>query len=107
LQGRVFELQDLPAAQAAQVIVVGVAVNMLVMPVALAEVHLPDQAAIDEQGQGPVNGGLGDLDPLLPELQIKAVHVEMPVNFEDLPENPFPLRRAAQLPAADIILKYL
>jgi hypothetical protein len=85
----------------------GVAVDMLVMPVALAEVHFPDQAAVNEQGQSPVNGGLGNLDPLLPELQIEAVHVEMPVDFEDLLENPLPLGSAPQFPAANIILKYL
>jgi hypothetical protein len=89
------------------VVVVGVAVDVLVMPVALAEVHLPDQAAVNEQGQSPVNGGLGNLDAFLPELEIEAVHVEMPVDLENLLENPLPLGCAPQFPTANIILKYL
>jgi len=42
------ELQDLAATQAPEVAVVGVAVDVLIVPVAVAEVHFPHQAAIDE-----------------------------------------------------------
>jgi len=107
MEEQVFKLLDLPAAQAPQVIVVGVAVNVLVMPVAFAKVHLPDQAAVNEQGESPVDGGLRDLDPFLLEPEIEAVHVEVAVNLEDLLENPLSLRSAAQFAVADIILKYL
>jgi hypothetical protein len=107
MEEQVLELQDFPAAQTPQMVVVRVAVDVLVMPVAVAEIHLPNQPAVNEQGQSPVDGGLGDLDPFLFELQIKAVHVEVAVNLKDLLENALPLWSAAQFPVADIILKYL
>jgi hypothetical protein len=50
LQPRLFELLNLSATQAAKMAVVGMAVNMLVMPVAVAEIHFPDETAFDEQG---------------------------------------------------------
>ena len=84
-----------------------VAVNMLVMPVAVAEIHFPDQAAVDKQRQGPVDGGLGDLGALALEQQIKLIHVKVAMHREDFPENLLALRRAPQAPLADIILKNL
>ena len=107
LQSRLLEFLDFPATQAAEMIMVGVAVNMLVMPVAVAEIHFPDQAAIDEERQSPVDGGLGDLGALALELQIEPVYIKVAVNLEDFPENFLALRRAPQSPLAKIILEDL
>jgi hypothetical protein len=87
--------------------VVGVAVNVLIMPVAVAEIHLPDQAAVNEQRQGAVNGGLGYLGSLVPELQVEFVHIEMPVDCKNLSEYLFPFRGAPETALAEIIPEYL
>jgi hypothetical protein len=107
IQGRFLELLDLAAAQAEEMVVVGVAVDMLVVPVAVAEIDFPDEAAIDQQRQGPIDGGLGDLGALAFELQIKLIYVKVAVDREDLPENLLALRGAPQPPSSNIILKYL
>jgi hypothetical protein len=84
-----------------------VAINMLVVPVAFKKIHLPDEAAIHEEGQGPVNRGLGDLGAFALEQQIKLIHIKMAVPGEDLPQNLLALRGAPQPPLLDIFLKYL
>ena len=83
------------------------AVNMLVVPVPLGEIHLPDEAAIQKEGQGAVNGGLGDLGALALEQQIKLIHIKMAVPGENFPQNLLALRGAPQPPLPDIFLKYL
>lgn len=107
LQGRFLKLLDLAATQAAQMIMQGLAVNVLVMPVAVAKIDFPDEAAIHEQGQRPVDGGLGDLGALALKQQIEFVHVKVAVPGKDLAENLFALGSAPQPPPADIILKDL
>jgi hypothetical protein len=85
----------------------GVAVNVFIVPVSVAEVHLPDQAAVDEQRQDAINGGLGDLGALVPEAQVEFVHVKVPMNLKNLAQYFFPLRGAAQAPLANIFPEYL
>ena len=60
-QARLHELQYLAAPQTPEVTVLGVPVNVLIVPMAVAEIHLPDQTAVNEQRQGAVDGGLGHL----------------------------------------------
>jgi hypothetical protein len=107
IQARFLELQNLPAAQAPEVAVLGVAVDGLVVPVAIGKVHLPDQAAIDEQGDGPVDGGPGDLDPPMAESEVEFVHIEVGPNLENFLEDPLSLRCAPQSPLADVFLENL
>ena len=84
-----------------------VAVNMLVVPMAIGEIHLPDKTAIHEEGQGPVNGGLGDLGAIALEQQIQLIHIKMAVPGKNFPQNLLALRGAPQPPLPDILLKYL
>jgi hypothetical protein len=105
LQKGLLKLHHLAAAQAPEMGMLRMAVDMLVMPVAVGEIHFPDEAAFPKQGQDPVNGGPGDLDPFLPELQVELVHIEVAVNLKDLLEHPLPLRGAPESPPADKFLK--
>jgi hypothetical protein len=76
---------------------------MFIVPMAVTKIYFPDQAAVDKQGQGPVNGGLGNLDPLLAQPEIKFIHIKMLMIFKDLPENHLPLRGSPETPLSDIL----
>jgi hypothetical protein len=107
LQPRLLELQDLAAPHAPQVAVVGVPVNVLIVPVAVVEIHLPDQTAVNEQRQGAVNGGLGYLRAFVPEPPVEFLHIEMSVNLKNLSEYLFPFRGAPQMASAEIFPEHL
>jgi hypothetical protein len=63
------ELYYLVTAGAYEVVVVLVAMDMLVMGVFLSEDYLSKMSALYEQGEGTVDGGLGDALMVLPEAQ--------------------------------------
>jgi hypothetical protein len=86
-------------------IVITVAINVLIVPMAVTVIHFPDQAAVQEQAQGPVDGGFGYFDTFAPETQVELIHVKMLVDCKDFLEDDLPLRRAPETPSADIILK--
>jgi hypothetical protein len=87
--------------------VVTMAVNVFIMPMPVAEIHFPDEAAVDEQGNSPVDGGLGNLGALLLQLQVEAVHVKVLMNLKNFLEDQLPLRRPPQPPLANIIMENL
>jgi hypothetical protein len=107
LQAGLLKLLDFAAAQAAEMIMMVVAVNMFVVPVSFKKIHLTDEAAIHKEGQRPVNGGLGDLGAFALEQQIKLIHVKMAVPGKNFPQNLLALGGAPQAPLPDIFLKYL
>ncbi len=54
------EFHEIPAGYTPKVVVSAVSVDVFVMPMAVRVVNLPNQAAIDEQPQGSIDGGLRD-----------------------------------------------
>ena len=57
------KLNDPAAADTTEVAVMFMAIDVLVVQMAVLEIDLFDQSAVDKKGDGPVKGGLGD--PLL------------------------------------------
>ena len=60
------KFDDFATGDAAEVAVVFLAENPLIVKVAVLEVDPLDQAAVDEQGDGPVYGGIGNPLILVP-----------------------------------------
>ena len=54
------KLNDPAAAQTSEVAMMRVAIDLLIVKVAVLEIDLLDQSAVDEKGDGPIEGGLGD-----------------------------------------------
>src|SRR5438067_5129823 len=87
LERGVVELDDRSAGGADEVVVVGVAFDVLVVVVVLAEVDAADHAGLHEELEGAVAGGAGDLDRLLLHLEEQLVGLEVVVGGEDLADE--------------------
>lgn len=92
LQSRREHLHHRAALQTDQMIVVSVTKGMLIVGVLVVFFDLLDEAAFDEEGEGPVNGGLRHLDILSPHTFEEFCRGKMTVKGEDLVEDslPFP-----------------
>lgn len=101
------KLDDPPAAYASQVAVMLVTIDMFIVEMAVLEIDLLDKAAFDEEGDGPVQGGLGDPLFLVPQPQEELIHVEVVVDSENLLDDRFPLRRVAKPLFFDVFPKFL
>ena len=84
-----------------------VAIDVLIVEVPVLEIDLLDQSAVNEEGDGPVEGGLGDSFFLVSQSQKELIHVEMIVDREDLIDNRLPFRRVAQPLFLDVFSKFL
>jgi len=73
------------------------------MPV--LEIDLLNQSAVDEERDGPVEGGLGDPLLLVPQPQEELIHIEVIVDREDLIDNRLPFRRVAEPLFLDVFAK--
>ena len=71
------ELDDVTAVDADEVVVVVAVVGRLVARGAVAEAARLGQAAIDEELQGPVDGGLADVGVLGPDRGVELVDVRV------------------------------
>ena len=60
------KLNDPAAADASEVAVMFVTVDVFIVEVPVLEIDLLDQSAVDEEGDSPVQGGLGDPFFLVP-----------------------------------------
>jgi hypothetical protein len=83
----IVELDDVAAGGTDEMVVMGVAGDVFVVVVILAEVDAADHGGLDEELEGAVNGGAGDLDVLLLHLEEKLVGLEVVVGGEDLPNE--------------------
>jgi hypothetical protein len=101
------KLDDPAAADTSKVAVMFVAIDVLVVEMAVLEIDLLNQSAVDEEGDGPVQGGLGDPLLLVPQPQKEFIHIKMIVDGEDLIDNRLAFRRIPQPLFFDVFAKFL
>jgi hypothetical protein len=101
------KLNDPAAANTSEVTVMFVAIDVLIVEMAVLEIDFLNQSAVDEEGDGPVEGGLGDALLLVPQPQKELIHVEVIVDREDLIDNRLPFRRVSQPLFLDVFTKFL
>jgi len=99
------KLNDPSAADTSEVTVMFVAIDVLIVEMAVLEIDLLNQSAVDEEGDGPVQGGLGDPLLLVPQPQEELIHIEVIVDREDLIDNRLPFRRVAEPLFLDVFAK--
>ena len=101
------ELNDSAAADTSEVAVMFVAIDLLVMEVAVLEIDLLNQSTIDEKRDGPVEGGLGDPLFLVPQPQKELIDIEVIVDRENLIDNHLPFRCIAESLFLNVFAKFL
>jgi hypothetical protein len=89
------KLNDSAAVDTTKVAVMLVTIDVLIVEVAVLEIDLLNQSTFNKEGDGPVEGGLGDSLLFVPQTQKEIIHVEVIMDREDLLDNRFPLRRVA------------
>ena len=92
----VLELDDLTTAQADEVVVGRVRVQVLVVNVLFAQVHLSEEPGLHEQCQGAIDGGFGDPDVFMVELKEQLVNFEVVMHAKGLLHDAAALRCQAQ-----------
>ncbi len=103
----ILELHYLVTAGAYEVVVVLVAMDMLVMGVFLSEYHLSKMSALYEQGEGTVDGGLGDALMVLPEAQQQVFRLKVFVRIKHPAEDGLAFRGKFQALRHKIVLEPL
>ena len=83
------ELDDASASSAHHVVVGGLAETAFVMGLLNVEADLLEDAAADEEGEGSVDGGLGDAVTLLAEGEEQLLGFEVVGEVEDGVEDDF------------------
>jgi hypothetical protein len=99
------KLNDPSAAHASEVTVMFVAIDVFIVEMPVLEIDLLNQSAVDEERDGPVEGGLGDPLLLVPQPQEELIHIEVIVDREDLIDNRLPFRRVAEPLFLDVFAK--
>jgi hypothetical protein len=89
------------------VTVMFVAIDVLIVEMAVLEIDLFNQSAVDEEGDGPIEGGLGDRFSFIPQTEVEFIHVEVIVDGENLINDRLTLRCIAQPLFPDIFPKFL
>jgi hypothetical protein len=89
------ELDDLAAAQTAQVAVVLMAVNVLVVHVSVLEKDFLHQAAFHQQGQGAVYRSPGDAQAFMTQAQNKLFHIKVVMIGKNLRQDRLSFRRGS------------
>jgi hypothetical protein len=84
LELRVEKLDDTAAGGADEMVVMGVAADVLVVVVVFAEVDATDQSGFHEEFEAAVDGGARDLDALLLHLEEELVGLEVVMGGKDL-----------------------
>jgi hypothetical protein len=87
----VFELDNLPAGNADQVVMMLVQAAGLISCLAITEMALFGDTALGKKFQGSVHGGITDTGVLLAQAQVKLLGGEMGTHTEELIEDGFPL----------------
>ena len=84
-----------------------VAIDVLIVEMAVLEIDFLYQSAIDKKGDSSVDRGLGDPLILIPQPQKELIYVEVIMDCEDLFNNRLPFRRVAKPLFLDIFPKLL
>ena len=102
----VFELDDAVAVDADEVIVLGFVEEIgVVVGLFAAEVDVAEEAALDHEGEGAVNGGAGDGAVDAADAVEEFFGVEVLVRGEDGVDDDFALASAAQAFAGKVIVE--
>ena len=72
-----------------------VTIDVLIVEVVVLEIDLLNQSTVYKEGDGPVEGGLGDSLLFIPQTQKEFVHVEVIMDREDLINDYLPFRRVS------------
>jgi len=80
------ELDDLVASATDDVVVRILAEGVFVASQFVAELHLPDDPAVYKEGEGAVDGGLGDSFSRLPQVHQQLFGLEMVGVIQDFAE---------------------
>jgi hypothetical protein len=101
------KLNDSAAADTSEVAVMFVAIDLLVMEVAVLEINLLNQSTVDKEGDCPIQGGLGDPLLLVPQPQEELIDIEVIADREDFIDNRFPFRCIAEALFLNVFAKFL
>jgi len=88
---RVLKFDNLPTADADQMIVMLIQVTGFIASLAISEMTLLGDAAFGKQFQGPVNGGITDPGIFPAQAQVKLFGREVRSHTQKLIENDFSL----------------
>jgi hypothetical protein len=101
------KLNNPATADTSEVAVMFVAIDVLIVKVSVLKIDLLNQSTVDEEGDGPVEGGLGNPLLLVPQPQKELIDIEVIVDREDLIDNHLPFRRVAEPLFLDVFAKLL
>ena len=88
---RIFELDDLPAGIADQMVMMFIQVAGLIACLAVTEMSLLGDTTLGKQFQGSVNGRITDTRVFFAQTQVKLLGRKVGTDTEELIENGFPL----------------
>jgi hypothetical protein len=89
----IIEFYYLPASHASKMTVVTMAVNGLIMHMAVFVPRLPDEGTVHNEWEVAVDRGLGHTSPPVPQAQIKFIYVKMVSARKDLSNDLLSFRR--------------
>lgn len=101
------KLNDPAAVDTSKVAVMFVAIDALIVKVAILEIDLLNQTTVDEKGDGPVEGGLGDPLVFVSQTQEEFIDVEVIVEGKDFLNDHLPLRGVSHPLFLDVFPKFL
>lgn len=101
------KLNDPAAADTSEVAVMLVAIDVFVVEVAILEIDFLNQTTVNEERNGPVEGGLGDPLVLVSQTHKEFIDVEVIVDGEDFLDDRFPLRGVSHPLFLDVFPKFL
>jgi len=74
------ELKDPSAADASEMAVMFVTINVFIVEMTILEIDLLDQSTFHEEGNGSVNRSLGNYLFLVSQAQKELIHIEVIMN---------------------------
>jgi hypothetical protein len=101
------KLNDSAAVDTSEVAMMFVAIDTLIVEMAVLEIDLFNQTAVNEEGDGPVEGGLGNPLLLVSQPQEEFIDVEVIVDGEDFLNDRLPLRGVSHPLFLNIFPKFL
>lgn len=82
-------------------------IDVFIVEMPVCEIDLFYQSTVDQEGDGPIQGCLGDPLLLVPQSQKEFIHIEVIVERKDLLDDRLPFRRVAQPPFPNVSPKLL
>lgn len=100
------ELEDPSTADASEMGVMFVAIDVFIVEVAIFEIDLLDQFAFDEEGKRSVNRGLRNDHFLVSQTQKEFIRIEVIMKRENLLNNHLPLRSVPESLLFDVFPEF-